>query len=108
MITMIHALSGKRMSLKDSEAVKKRILERCGWSELVDIPEEEEQPAELPEEAYAAVGIFRALFGGDIPEETEQPNDGYVEQSPQAAQKATEATKPAPKHRRPKKVSNHA
>lgn len=79
MITMIHALSGKRMTLKDIEAVKKRILERCGWSELVDIPEEEEQP-----------------------------NDGYFEQSPQAAQKATEATKPAPKHRRPQKVTNDA
>ena len=79
MITMVHTPSGKRMSLKDSEAVKKRILERCGWSELVDIPEEEEQP-----------------------------NDGYVEQSPQATQKPTEATKPAPKHRRPKKVTNDA
>lgn len=100
MITMIHALSGKRMSLKDSEAVKKRILERCGWSELVDIPEEEEA---LPEEAYAVVGILQALFG-DIPEEAEQPNDGYVE----ATQQPVEATKPAPKHRRPKKVTDHA
>lgn len=80
MITMLHAFSGKRMTLKDSEVVKKRILERCGWAELVDIPEEEEQP-----------------------------NDGYVEANPQAAQKPTEATEQPVKHRsRPKKSVNHA
>lgn len=44
MITMIHAVSGRKMELADSEAVKRRILERCGWAELVDIPEEELQP----------------------------------------------------------------
>ena len=75
MITMLHAFSGKRMTLKDSEVVKKRILERCGWAELVDIPEEEEQP-----------------------------NDGYVEAPNQPA----EATKPTIKHRRPKTSVNHA
>lgn len=73
MITMIHAPSGKRMTLRNEEATKKRILERCGWSELVDIPEE-----------------------------AEQPNDGYSE----AQKQPTEPRKAQPKHRRPKKATN--
>lgn len=91
MITMIHTFSGRRMQLEEHERVKKIILERCGWSQLVEIP------------AEPVVSLIN-----DIPEEEEQPNDGYVEQSPQAAQKPAEATKPAPKHRRPKTSVNHA
>lgn len=45
---MIHAKSGRTMEIAERETVKKSILERCGWAELVDIPEEEEQPNDNP------------------------------------------------------------
>lgn len=58
MITMKHVPSGRTMELGDNEATKKRILERCGWAEVVALPD---------------VPLLSLL--SDIPEEEEQPND---------------------------------
>lgn len=58
MITMKHVPSGRTMELSDNEATKKRILERCGWAEVVALPD---------------VPLLSLL--SDIPEEEELPND---------------------------------
>lgn len=67
------------MELGDNEATKKRILERCGWAELVVLPEEPvtsllEDTTGNGDDTGATTGSDGA--GDDIPEEEEQPNDG--------------------------------
>lgn len=69
MITMKHVPSGRTMELADTEATKRRILERCGWAEVVEMAEE--PVTSLLEDTAASDD-----GSGDIPEEEEQPNDG--------------------------------
>lgn len=80
MITMKHFPSARTMELGDNEATKKRILERCGWAEVVALPD---------------APLLSLL--SDIPEEEEQPNDGgdLVDPTTTSDDAATQPAKPA-------------